>query len=194
MKEKLFTIENYINEHQEIFKKIDLVAYKAASDLIVEKIRQSKKIITCGNGGSASTASHFITDWNKMYNLASKEKFRGICLNDNVGLVTAYGNDINYESIFSGQLDAIMDSDDLLIVVSGSGNSSNIISAIKKAHEIGGQVIGVLGYDGGKAKPLCDEIFHVPSWDMQICEDIHLSFGHLIMKQICGDSIRPSVI
>ena len=98
----------------------------------------------------------------------------------------------NYESIFFRTV--YNNGDDLLIVVSGSGNSSNIISAIKKAHEIGGQVIGVLGYDGGKAKPLCDEIFHVPSWDMQICEDIHLSFGHLIMKQICGDSIRPSVI
>lgn len=193
MKNKTFSIENYISTHHEIFKKIDINAYNAASDLIVNKIKNNKKIITCGNGGSASTASHFITDWNKMYNIATKEKFRGICLCDNIGLITAYGNDINYDEVFAGQLDAVMDEGDLLIVVSGSGNSPNIISAIKKAHEIGGSVIGVLGYDGGRAISLCDEVFHVPSWDMQLCEDIHLSFGHLVMKRICGEGIRPSI-
>ena len=79
------------------------------------------------------------------------------------------------------------------MVVSGSGNSSNILAAIESARSIGAAIVGVLGYDGGKAKPLCDASFHVPSWDMQICEDIHLSFGHLIMKRICDDPIRPMV-
>ena len=188
-----FTIENYIDEHHRAFQGLDLDLVNAASDLVLDTILRNNKIITCGNGGSASTASHYITDWNKMYNLSSGSKLRGVCLADNVGLITAYGNDLDYSSVFSGQLDAIMDEGDLLVAVSGSGNSPNIISAIDKAHSLGGSVLGVLGYDGGRAKPLCDELFHVPSWDMQICEDIHLSFGHLIMKRICKNSIRPMV-
>lgn len=188
-----FTIENYIQEHHRAFQGLDLASVNAASDLVLDTIHRNKKIITCGNGGSASTASHYITDWNKMYNLSSGSRLRGICLADNVGLITAYGNDLDYTSVFSGQLDAIMDEGDLLVVVSGSGNSPNILSAITKARSLDGFVLGVLGYDGGKAKKMCDEVFHVPSWDMQICEDIHLSFGHLIMKRICDSVIRPMV-
>jgi len=188
-----FTIENYIQEHHRAFQGLDLDSVNAASDLVLDTIHRNKKIITCGNGGSASTASHYITDWNKMYNLSSGSKLRGICLADNVGLITAYGNDLDYSSVFSGQLDAIMDEGDLLVAVSGSGNSPNILSAITKARSLGGFVLGVLGYDGGKAKTMCDEVFHVPSWDMQICEDIHLSFGHIIMKRICNSAIRPMV-
>ena len=188
-----FTIENYIQEHHRAFQGLDLASVNAASDLVLDTIHRNKKIITCGNGGSASTASHYITDWNKMYNLSSGSKLRGICLTDNIGLITAYGNDLDYSSVFSGQLDAIMDEGDLLVAVSGSGNSPNILSAMAKARSLGGSVLGVLGYDGGKAKMLCDEVFLVPSWDMQICEDIHLSFGHLIMKRICNSAIHPMV-
>lgn len=188
-----FSVDNYIQQHHKAFQSLDIELVNAASDLIVDTINKNKKIITCGNGGSASTASHYITDWNKMYNLSSGSKLRGVCLTDNIGLITAFGNDLDYESVFSGQLDAIMDEGDLLVAVSGSGNSPNILSAINKAHSLGGLVLGVLGYDGGKAKALCDALFHVPSWDMQICEDIHLSFGHLIMKRICCSDIQPIV-
>lgn len=193
MKNIKFSVENYITEHEKVLKKIDLSSSNDALNLIVSKIKENRKIITCGNGGSASTASHYITDWNKMYNLSSKKKLRGICLTDNIGLVTAYGNDLDFSSIFSGQLDAIMDKNDLLIVISGSGNSPNILSAINKAHSLGGTVLGVLGHDGGKAKNLCDKVFHVPSWDMQICEDFHVFFGHLVMKKICNSDIDPLV-
>lgn len=185
-----FTIQNYINNHSSVFSSMNLQAVQGAIDLLVDTVNQDKKIITCGNGGSASTASHYITDWNKMYNLATGKKFRGFCLCDNVGLITAYGNDINYDEVFAGQIKAIMDEGDLLVVVSGSGNSPNIIKAIYAAKEAGGNVIGVLGYDGGAAISLCDEVFHTPSFDMQTCEDIHLSFGHIIMKTICQEDIN----
>jgi len=188
-----FTVQNYIEEHHKVFSNLDLEQVSASSDLVVDAIRNNKKIITCGNGGSASTASHYITDWNKMYNLSTGQKLRGLCLTDNVGLISAYGNDLDFDSVFSGQIEALMDEGDLLVVVSGSGSSPNIMAAIRAARSIGAVIVGVLGYDGGKAKPLCDASFHVPSWDMQICEDIHLSFGHLIMKRICGDTIRPTV-
>ena len=184
-----FNIENYISEHSKVFNAIDKDSILKSIEMITNAIYSDKKIITCGNGGSASTASHFITDWNKMYNLSSGKKFRGISLTDNIGLITAFGNDVNYNEVFSGQLKAIMDEGDVLVAVSGSGNSPNIIEAINTAKSLKGKVIGVLGYDGGKALNLCDEVFHCPSWDMQICEDIHLSFGHLVMKTICSSKI-----
>jgi len=185
-----FTIENYVSQHANIFKSLDPSAIQRCIDLITDTIGNGKKIITCGNGGSASTASHYITDWNKMYNLATGKKFRGLSLTDNIGLITAYGNDINYDEVFAGQIDTLMDEGDLLVLVSGSGNSPNILKAIKAARKADGKILGVLGYDGGEALPMCDEVFHVPSWDMQICEDIHLSFGHLVMKTICQDDIK----
>ena len=188
-----FSVDNYIQQHNKAFQSIDIELVNAAIDLVIDTISKNKKIITCGNGGSASMTSHYITDWNKMYNLSSGSKLRGVCLTDNIGLITAFGNDLDYGLVFSGQLDAIMDEGDLLVAVSGSGNSPNILSAINKAHSLGGLVLGVLGYDGGKAKALCDALFHVPSWDMQICEDIHLSFGHLIMKRLCSSDIKTVV-
>jgi D-sedoheptulose 7-phosphate isomerase len=188
-----FTISNYFSQHEKIFKKMNQKEIEGCIDLIQNTILNNNKIITCGNGGSASTASHYITDWNKMYNLATGKKFRGVSLTDNVGLISAYGNDVDYDSVFSGQIDALMDEGDLLVVVSGSGNSPNIIRAITAGRNAGGQILGVLGYDGGKAMPLCDQVFHTPSWDMQICEDLHLSFGHLVMKTICCEDIKPSI-
>ena len=187
-----FTIENYISEHAKVFEGMDSQMIQQAIDLVLNAIAKEKKIITCGNGGSASTASHFITDWNKMYNLSTGNRLRGISLVDNLGLITAFGNDISFDEIFSGQLKSIMDSGDLLVVVSGSGNSPNILEAINTAKNLGGEVLGVLGYDGGQALSLCDATFHVPSWDMQICEDIHLSFGHLVMKTICKSNIKST--
>lgn len=184
-----FSINNYILEHSKVFNLMNKNSINESINLIQETMSMNKKIITCGNGGSASTASHYITDWNKMYNLATGKKFRGISLTDNVGLITAFGNDMKYEDVFSGQLEAIMEEGDLLVAVSGSGNSPNIIKALKTAKKIGGKTLGVLGYDGGTALPICDAAFHTPSFDMQICEDIHLSFGHLVMKTICGNDI-----
>lgn len=184
-----FTVEDYILEHSKVFNLMNKNEIYESIRLVQNTIIENKKIITCGNGGSASTASHYITDWNKMYNLATEKKFRGLSLTDNIGLISAFGNDMTYEDVFSGQLEAIMDEGDLLVVVSGSGNSPNIIKALKTAKKLGGKTLGVLGYDGGAALSICDRVFHTPSFDMQICEDIHLSFGHLVMKTICESDI-----
>jgi D-sedoheptulose 7-phosphate isomerase len=187
---KNFTVHNYLDAHQKLAEKLDAEAFRTGIEMIKATFDRGKKIITCGNGGSASTASHYITDWNKMTNLATGKKFRGVSLCDNVGLITAYGNDLSYADVFSGQVDAIMDEDDLLIAVSGSGNSPNIIKAIEAARRARGQVLGVVGYDGGKMMPMCDHSVWVPSFDMQLCEDVHLMFGHMVMKTLCGSAIR----
>lgn len=185
-----FSINNYFQAHAELASKLNIDMFQDGVDLIKKKFEDGKKIITCGNGGSASTASHFITDWNKMVNLATGKKFRGISLCDNIGLITAYGNDISYDEVFSGQLKAIMDEGDLLVAISGSGNSPNIIKAVEYANSIGGDTLAVVGYDGGKVKGLCRTAVWVESFDMQLCEDIHLMFGHMVMKTLCGYSIK----
>ena len=185
-----FSIQNYFSAHQELFSKIDSSSISTAINLIEKKFKEGRKVITCGNGGSASTASHFITDWNKMINIATGKKFRGVSLCDNVGLITAYGNDISYDQIFSGQLQAIMDEKDLLIVVSGSGNSVNIIKALEYANSIGACTLAILGYDGGGARKISKYSVLVPSFDMQLCEDIHLMFGHMVMKSLCNSAIK----
>ncbi len=158
--------------------------------MIQYSFESGKKIITCGNGGSASTASHYITDWNKMVNLATGKKFRGVSLCDNVGLITAYGNDLSYDDVFAGQIDALMDEGDLLVAVSGSGNSPNVLKAVEAARRAGGKVLGVVGYDGGNLLPKCDHSVWVPSFDMQLCEDVHLMFGHMVMKTLCKSLIN----
>lgn len=184
-----FTIEGYFAAHAELAARCDADAIEAAIDLIGEKFSKNRKIITCGNGGSASTASHYITDWNKMVNLATGRRFRGISLCDNVGLITAYANDIDYTEVFAGQLKAVMDEGDLLVAISGSGNSPNVVAAVAYANSIGADTLGIVGYDGGKVMPLCTRSVLVPSFDMQLCEDVHLMFGHMVMKTLCQTDI-----
>ncbi len=185
-----FTIQNYFFSHSLLFSKLNINEFEMGINIIRSAFERGKKIITCGNGGSASTASHYITDWNKMVNLATGKKFRGISLCDNIGLITAYGNDISYDEVFAGQLKAIMDEGDLLVAISGSGNSSNILKAVEYANSIGGNTLAIVGYDGGKLKELSKNAVWVESFDMQLCEDVHLMFGHMVMKTLCGSSIK----
>jgi D-sedoheptulose 7-phosphate isomerase len=190
MSETIFSISNYFKAHATLASKLNMGMFQVGVDLIKQKFEDGKKIITCGNGGSASTASHYITDWNKMVNLATSKKFRGISLCDNIGLITAYGNDISYDEVFSGQLKAIMDEGDLLVAISGSGNSPNVVKAVEYANSIGADTLAIVGYDGGKVKELSKTAVWVESFDMQLCEDVHLMFGHMVMKTLCGSSIK----
>lgn len=183
---KGFSVTGYLDRLVVVKELLDHQAIENAIELIRETATSGAKIITCGNGGSAAAASHYITDWNKMVNLATGAKFRGFSLCDNIGLITAFGNDISYDEIFSGQLKSILDPGDLLVAVSGSGNSPNVLRAVEYASQTGARTLAIVGYDGGKLKPLCDCSVHVPSFDMQICEDFHLIFGHMVMKDLCG--------
>jgi D-sedoheptulose 7-phosphate isomerase len=179
-------IDEYITHHAFVLSKINVNEILNAIKLIRSAIENNKKIITLGNGGSALTSSHLITDWNKMFNIETGLKFRGISLADNIGLVTAYGNDTNFENIFVGQLNSLMDPGDLILGISGSGNSLNIINAINYANANNATTLCFLGYDGGKLKNVSQNYVLIPSFDMQICEDLHLMLGHIVMKSICG--------
>ena len=188
-----FSPERYLANHNQVLSRLDMKSLDKAIQMVGDAFSSGKKIITCGNGGSASTASHYITDWSKMINLATGEKFRGFSLVDNIGLVTAFGNDLSYDEVFSGQCRAVLDKGDLLVAVSSSGNSPNIIRAIEQAGEMGALTLGILGFDGGAAAKLLI-IRSLCNFDMQTCEDIHLMFGHLVMKTFCKENIRGSVV
>jgi D-sedoheptulose 7-phosphate isomerase len=185
-----FKSKSYLNAHAALSEKLDFQSFNLAIDLIKNKYDSGNKIFTCGNGGSSHTASHYITDWNKMVYLATGRMFRGISLCDNVGVITAYSNDIGYEEIFCGQLKSMMDKGDLVIGISGSGNSKNVINAIEYANANGADTLAIVGYDGGALKKIAKKNVWVPSFDMQLCEDIHLMFGHMVMKSLCSSKIE----
>lgn len=186
---KPFTVTSYLETLAAVHLQIDKSSIENAIDIISTTYQAGGKVITCGNGGSAATASHYITDWNKMVNLATGRRFRGVSLCDNIGLITAYGNDLTYEDVFSGQLEALLDEGDLLIAISGSGNSPNVIKAVEYANGNGATTLAIVGYDGGRLKPLAHHAVWVPSFDMQICEDFHMIFGHMAMKSLCGKGL-----
>ena len=148
--------------------------------------KRGAQIITLGNGGSSMTALHFITDWNKSIFMASGRQFRGRTLVDNMGLLMAYGNDISFEDIFVEQLKNILQPGDLVIAISGSGNSENVIRAVDYANENGAVTLGLCGYSGGKLKQKAQNICWVNANDMQLCEDVHAIFGHIVMQKLCG--------
>lgn len=177
-------IEEYFSEQRKVTGLVDKVALQNAIDVIMNAYQRNSMIFTCGNGGSAHTASHYITDWNKMVEVYCDRQFKGVCLNDNVGNITAYANDISYEEVFARMLRSYLSENDLVILISGSGNSENLLKAAKCAKDLGASTLGVIGYDGGKLRDCVDHHLIFPSFDMQLCEDFHLSFGHIVMKAL----------
>ena len=178
-------IEAYIQKEIEVLKSLDIDAIDAAMNMLREALDAKKNIYIFGNGGSAATASHFTNDFNKGISERSEKKFRFVCLNDNIATIMAIANDISYEEVFRFQLRGRLSQGDLVIAISGSGNSKNVINAVEYAREQGNKVIGLTGYDGGKLKPLSDVSLHVAVDDMQITEDVHMVFDHLMMSVFC---------
>ena len=181
----LIQADYYYKKLIQSIESLDLRAADHAVNLIRAAWQAGKQIICFGNGGSALTAQHFINDWNKSIFLASGKPFRGRCLTENIGLITSYANDISYQDIFVEQLKNIIEPGDLIIGISGSGNSENVLRAVNYANEKGHATIGLCGYDGGKLKQMAQHIVWASINDMQITEDIHFTFGHLVMQALC---------
>ncbi len=143
-----------------------------------------------GNGGSSSTASHFVNDFNKGLSEHLEQQFRFVCLNDNVPTVLSIANDIGYDAIFEFQLRGKGTSNDLVIGISGSGNSKNVLNALELANSVGATTVGLTGYDGERLRQIVDLSVHVPVMSMQVTEDIHMMIDHLAMavlyKELCG--------
>ena len=170
----------------EVQKKLEYSKVDDSINLIKKKWLEGKQIITLGNGGSSLTALHFINDWNKSIFLSKKIPFRGRSLVDNVGLVMSYGNDIDFKDIFVEQLKNLLNPGDLVIAISGSGNSENVIRAVKYANSYEATTLGLCGYSGGKLKNLAQYVVWAEVDDMQLSEDIHSIFGHMVMQKLCA--------
>jgi len=184
-----FTIKNYIEQHNLVIEKLDCQEIEKAVLLIKETIQRGGRVAVCGNGGSAVAASHYITDWNKMVYTHTMLRFNGICLSDNVGLITAYSNDLSYEEVFSEQVKNLLYEGDLLITLSGSGNSENVVKATNVANEMKVNTLTICGYDGGRLKQVSKNSVWIRSNDMQLCEDAQTVFGHMVMKSLCGECL-----
>jgi D-sedoheptulose 7-phosphate isomerase len=149
---------------------------------LLKAYRAGRRVFIVGNGGSAATASHMACDLNKtvLGDHQSAQGLRVICLSDNVPLLTAWANDVGYDIVFARQLRGWIEAGDVLIAITGSGRSPNIIEAAKVAREAGATVIGFLGFDGGQMRSLADEVVLVQSDNYGHIEDIHMMLDHLI--------------
>lgn len=174
----------YLDKLTDLLKNMDGDDIDEAIQMIRDAWDGGHQIIAFGNGGSAITALHYITDWNKAAFLATGRRFRGRTLLDNIGLLTAYSNDVSYESIFSEQLANVAVAGDLVIAISGSGNSRNILKAVDYANQHGCVTLGLCGFSGGELKLRAQHSVWAPVDDMQLCEDVHAIFGHIAMKAL----------
>jgi D-sedoheptulose 7-phosphate isomerase len=158
---------------------------QAAAELI-RAYEQNRTIFLFGNGGSAALASHFACDLAKGLVGASErqKRFRVLALTDNMPLITAWANDSCYENIFAEQLRNFVEPGDIAFAISGSGNSTNVLRALEVAHESGALNIGLTGFQGGELKSLCNICIVIPSDNMQIIEDLHLSVSHAIFSVV----------
>lgn len=178
--------QSYFARLTKLITQLDYQAIDTACTLIAKAWKNNKQIIALGNGGSALTAMHFINDWNKSVFLNSKIPFRGRTLLDNIGLIMSYANDLSFEDVFVEQLKNILQPGDLVLAISGSGNSENVIRAVNYANEHSAMTLGLCGFDGGYLRKLVHHCVWAPIHDMQLAEDIHMIFGHVVMQAICG--------
>lgn len=175
-------LKNYLAELTNLFKTINTKEFEEFIEELAGAYKRESHIFIFGNGGSASTASHFACDINKGISFAKDKRFKVICLNDNIPTMMAYANDLSYHDIFIEQLKNFMNKDDLIIGVSGGGNSENVLKAVRYANEHGGKTFGICGFGGGKLKNTAQKSIVINTNDMQKVEDIHLIISHCTMK------------
>ncbi len=177
----------YLKKLEQCFTKNNIEKLYYFSEKIFKTWRDENYFFICGNGGSASNAEHIANDFHYGIAEMSFNKNKGLnvdALTSNSGIVTCLANDIGYENVFSYQLSVKAKKNDLLLVLSGSGNSPNIISALNKANEIGMFSVALLGFDGGKAKDIASLPIHFDLNDMQIAEDLQMISMNICMKWI----------
>jgi D-sedoheptulose 7-phosphate isomerase len=190
MKNSEFT--NYFSRLSETLKKLDIQVIDQFVEALLLARDNENTVFIFGNGGSAATASHVTGDFLKGISFGLDKRFRVMCLSDNTAGIMAISNDLGYEEIFVEQLKVFLKKDDLVIGISGSGNSANVVKAMEYAGKQGAKTIAMCGFKGGKIKELADLVIHVPINDMEITEDIHIILFHAVKqtlnKRLKGDN------
>jgi D-sedoheptulose 7-phosphate isomerase len=173
-------ISAYLTEMQSTLSNLPIDSIERVVRLLREARSQKKRVFLFGNGGSAATASHLACDLAKGTSTNGKPRMRVVSLTDNVPLISAWANDSSYEDIFAQQLQEQVEPGDIVIGISGSGKSPNVLNAIKVARAAGAITIGLTGLDGGDLKNLVDLCIVVPDNSIDQVEDVHLMLGHII--------------
>lgn len=179
-------IEQYVSMEKEVLDSLPADDINKVMNVLENARLDRKRIFICGNGGSASTASHLECDFNKGISYSQEIKYDIECLSDNVPMMMAIANDIGYDDIFVVPLKNKLKKGDIVIGISGSGNSENVVRAFEYANELGVETIAFTGYSGGKLKQIARYSIHVAVDNMQIVEDIHLILNHMMMFILSG--------
>jgi len=175
-------IREYLDRLISTLEGLPMDSVESLSELLYRAYSDGKQVFILGNGGSASTASHMAADLGKNTIGPNMRRFRIMSLNDNIPLLTALSNDLGYENMFAEQLQNLIQSGDVLIVISGSGKSPNVLRAMEYARSRSGEVAALLGFDGGPAAELADLTVLVDSSDYGVVEDAHLIINHILVE------------
>ena len=185
----------YISYLHDLLENIPINQVEKVINIFLEAREQGKKIFFVGNGGSAAASSHFTEDLSKGAFKEGEKPFKAISLTDNVAYITALGNDEGYEKCFVDQLKTLFDPGDIVLGISASGNSPNILEALKYANNNNGTTIGFVGFDGGEMKKICDHVVHIETLKGEYgpAEDIHLILVHLICTYLKYKIKTPTI-
>ena len=170
----------YRSQTVEQWERLDLNALERIARLIEATRAAGRFVWVCGNGGSAASAAHVGCDFGKTSAVKGRKPLKAISLCDNTAFMTAIGNDLSFDETFSRQLENVAVRGDLVLLISGSGNSPNLLRAAKLARAKGAKVVSLLGFDGGKLKALSDEFLLVPSDQYGVVEDLHMAIAHVL--------------
>lgn len=176
--------KQYIELVKSTLDALDAKALESLVDTFHSTYEKGGNIYTMGNGGSGASASHAAGDFLKGASYGLDKRFRMICLNDNLPSMMAIANDIGWESIFVEPLKNFLSSNDLVIGISGSGNSKNVVNAIEYANEQGATTVAMSGFKGGKISQIATIDVHAPVMDMEVTEDVHMVIFNIVKKQM----------
>lgn len=180
-------INGYIDSVMDVLDRLrteQMNSLLEAIEMIRKARDEDRTVFIMGNGGSAATSSHFVSDLAKGTIVDGEKRFRAIALTDNIPLITAWSNDSDYSDIFAEQLKNLLSPGDIVIGISGSGNSKNVLKAVDYASKNGAKTIGFVGYDGGKLKNMVDVCILADIHYMQKAEDVHMLLEHMLTSAI----------
>ncbi len=177
-------VKDYLTRLQSLLGDVTEDKIDTIVDLFWDNYQNGRRVVFCGNGGSSSSASHLVADFQKNMYLDGGRPWECLSVVDSVPLITAWGNDTEYANIFAGQVRTWLRPDDILVAISGSGNSPNILRAVEAASEIGAVTVGFCGFGGGKLSTLVRYPIVIRSSNMQLVEDVHMILGHIIYSAL----------
>tara|TARA_B100000780_G_scaffold172930_1_gene121085 strand:- start:316 stop:942 length:627 start_codon:yes stop_codon:yes gene_type:complete len=180
---KNFYLE-YIDQKNNLLQNINFLELNKIINLLKKCFKNNNILYTCGNGGSSSLADHFTCDFIKQTNNQTSLKVKSISLASNFSLISAIANDINYDQIFSFQIEKLCKKNDILFLFSVSGNSPNLVEAIKKAKKLGVKTVSFTGFNGGKLSKMSDFNLNFPIANFGIVEDCHISIMHYLSQYL----------